>query len=501
MSILRSIDRKLIGMPLAAALIALILAMSLFPSGRVGASIPASLSGQASTPAAPTGLTATAGPSKATLAWTNPNNDTIDYYEYQQKVGTADYGAWAEIPNSHKDTTSVEITGLAAGVAHRFKIRARNSTGAGVASAEATATPTAPLITLFVTAGNGQATIRWELSGPTAPSPAFESWSIAFKRGSENWGARTLIPSGATNFATRSYIQTGLTNERTYTSSLNIEPNALGGFVRPGWRAFSNNIQFFVSASSPSPTAAPAAPAGFSATAGAGKVTLRWTDPGDDTITRWQYRSKRGGRTYGDWTNIPSSDKDTASHEVTGLTNGTAYAFQVRAVNPAGYGAAPTEQSSTPTTAPTSTPMPTNAPPAATAPANAPMATMPTNTPTPIGLSRPATGEATPTLLPASTPAPTATPMPKATPTPTVTPDGEPSAVFGGLEPRLVRVWHLESATQTWLFYDPELRGEGMNTLTGVSAGQIVVIIISGETPVEFRGVTLYPGLNLLFLE
>ncbi len=73
--------------------------------------------------------------------------------------------------------------------------------------------------------------------------------------------------------------------------------------------------------------------------------------------------------------------------------------------------------------------------------------------------------------------------------------------MFGVLGPRLARVWHLASAAQTWRFYDPELKGEGLNTLDRVSAGQIVVIIISGETPVEFRGVTLYPGMNLVFLE
>ena len=103
----------------------------------------------------------------------------------------------------------------------------------------------------------------------------------------------------------------------------------------------------------------PEAPENLAAEAGDGSVTLRWT-PGSDggrLITRYWYRqSPDGGHTWSpDWSEIPDSGPDTASHTVDGLTNGTAYTFEVHAVNGRGAGAASNEASATPvddTTAP-----------------------------------------------------------------------------------------------------------------------------------------------------
>ncbi|MYG25674.1 MAG: hypothetical protein F4213_06570, partial [Boseongicola sp. SB0677_bin_26] len=98
-------------------------------------------------------------------------------------------------------------------------------------------------------------------------------------------------------------------------------------------------------------TTAPAAPAGLAATAGDTKVTLTWNDPSpaDATIAKWQYRQKTTGN-YGTWQDI--SGASTRSHEVTSLINGTAYTFQVRAVDTASNeGAAGTAGPATPSTA------------------------------------------------------------------------------------------------------------------------------------------------------
>ena len=70
----------------------------------------------------------------------------------------------------------------------------------------------------------------------------------------------------------------------------------------------------------------PAKPAGFTATPGDRQVTLAWTDPGNDTITGWQYAQKTTGD-YGAWKTVPNSGADTAAYAVTGLENDTAYTF------------------------------------------------------------------------------------------------------------------------------------------------------------------------------
>ena len=85
---------------------------------------------------------------------------------------------------------------------------------------------------------------------------------------------------------------------------------------------------------------APAAPAGLAAAAGNGSVTLMWSASTDSTITRYEYQVRWAGVGWGGWTAIPGSGPATASHVVTGLTNGTEYRFHLRAVNVSGAGAA-----------------------------------------------------------------------------------------------------------------------------------------------------------------
>ena len=84
----------------------------------------------------------------------------------------------------------------------------------------------------------------------------------------------------------------------------------------------------------------PATPRNFAVATGTGQITLTWDDPGDASITQYQYRlSTDGGTTWSAWSPIPGSGASTTSHTVTGLTDGT-HTVELRAVNSAGDGVA-----------------------------------------------------------------------------------------------------------------------------------------------------------------
>ena len=81
----------------------------------------------------------------------------------------------------------------------------------------------------------------------------------------------------------------------------------------------------------------PSEPTNFTATEGNRRVTLAWTAPADTApVTKHQYRHKTTGEYDDDWTDIPDSGpggNNEDGYTVTGLDNGTAYTFQLRAAN------------------------------------------------------------------------------------------------------------------------------------------------------------------------
>jgi titin len=105
--------------------------------------------------------------------------------------------------------------------------------------------------------------------------------------------------------------------------------------------------------STASAQSAPAAPTIVSATPGDASITLAWI-AGDDwsaTVTRYEYTQSDPATNV--WIPIPGSNRNTTRYTVTGLDNGTAYRFQLRAVNDAGNGAASTASTAaTPSTTP-----------------------------------------------------------------------------------------------------------------------------------------------------
>ena len=88
----------------------------------------------------------------------------------------------------------------------------------------------------------------------------------------------------------------------------------------------------------------PSVPRNLTATPGHGRVVLRWDAPADrgsTAITRYEYRYAEGATVPSGtaWTEDQLRDRIVG---IVGLTNGTAYAFEVRAVNATGEGDAVT---------------------------------------------------------------------------------------------------------------------------------------------------------------
>ena len=137
--------------------------------------------------AAPTGLTADAGNTEITLTWTDPDDATILYYEYQQKEGSAAFGDWTEIPGSSATTTSYRLTRLDNATAYSYRIRAGRNVGAGPASNAVTATPrgvppAAPVLT--ATARNGGVTLSW----PNPVDASLTRYEYQYKIGTGVYG-------------------------------------------------------------------------------------------------------------------------------------------------------------------------------------------------------------------------------------------------------------------------------------------------------------------------
>ena len=261
-------------------------------------------------PAPPSGLTAAAGDAQVTLSWTDPGNDTITGYELR-----VDSGAWADIAGSDADTASHTVTGLTNGTEYSFALRAANASGDGAVSSIA-ATPVAAVagvpaapVGLSATPGDAQVTLSWTDPG----DDTIDNYQVSSDGGTS---FADIAGSGAD---TTGHIVTGLTNGTAYTLAL---------------RAVNGSGTGAVSSIAATPVAVPAPPSGLTAAAGDAQVTLSWTDPGNDTITGYELRVDSGA-----WADIAGSDADTASHTVTGLTNGTEYSFALRAANASGDGA------------------------------------------------------------------------------------------------------------------------------------------------------------------
>jgi len=300
-------------------------------------------SATASAPAAPGSFTATAGNAQVMLSWTTPNNGGSPIEKYQISYGaTTGYTAnWSDISGSGATTMDYTVTGLTNGTNYTFEIRAVNAAGPGASSGTQTATPsavaTAPAApgSFTAAAGDAQVTLTWTTpNNGGSPIMKYQISYGAMASYTTNWS--DISGSGA---ATVNHTITGLTNGTGYTFEVRAV-NAVGAGASSGMQT----------ATPAAAATVPAAPSNFTATAGDAQVMLSWTTPnnGGSPITKYQISYGATAGYMANWSDINGSGAVTVSHTVTGLTNGTSYTFEIRAVNTVGVGASTGTQTATP---------------------------------------------------------------------------------------------------------------------------------------------------------
>ena len=271
-------------------------------------------------PSAPTITSITVTDTVATLNYTAPSSDggsAITKYQYSVNAGST----WADV-SSGGTSSPATVSGLTAGTAYTFLLRAVNAIGNGTASAGVSAT------TLTVP------------SAPTALSatPTVTSVSISFTAGATGGSAITKyqysINSGATwsdaDAGTTSPVNISGLSASTAYSILLRAVNAVGAGAAS-------------TAVSTTTLTLPAAPTISSITNGNQKLTVNFTagSAGSSAITNYQY-SMDGGTTW------ISAGVTASPFTITGLANGSSYTVYLRAVSALGSGAASSPVTATP---------------------------------------------------------------------------------------------------------------------------------------------------------
>ena len=282
---------------------------------------------QGPVPVAPTLTAQATGADTIDLSW----NDVDDAVSYDLWAWDS-VDEWRQLGGGTLTGTSYSHSPLTSGTTYYYQIRAFNSDGdpSGwsdrVNEVAGDMVPDAPVLT--ATAGFQQITVSWPaVTGATR----YELWA---------WlGSWSQLDGGT--LTDTSHVHDGLSTGRTYYYQ-GRAVNSAG--VMSAWSALvSTTVLSTPNISAPTLTAA----------IGDEQVTLTWTAstaPAGQTIASYAYRYVESGGTLPDsWTNVGNVLTTTKS----GLTNGTEYDFQVRAVSNTGANGTPSNTASeTPSTVP-----------------------------------------------------------------------------------------------------------------------------------------------------
>lgn len=257
-------------------------------------------------PGAPTVGTATGGDTQASVTFSAPGSAggaAITGYTVTASPGGAT-GTGASSP--------ITVTGLTNGTAYTFTVTATNSVGVGSTSgASNSATPVGAQAITFTNPGTQNFG-----STPTLTATANSGLTPTFT--SSTTGVCTITSGGALTF-----VAAG-------TCTVNADQAGNGSYLAASQVSHSFTVSAVV----------PGAPTAATATAGSAQASVAFTAPafaGGASITGYTVTSSPGGIT---------ATGASSPITVTGLTNGTAYTFTVKATNSVGAGSVSTASNS-----------------------------------------------------------------------------------------------------------------------------------------------------------
>ncbi len=268
--------------------------------------------GDSQPPSVPSGLVATAGDAQVALTWTaSTDNVGVTGYKLYRSSGGGAYTLVAS-PSSPFATDS----GLTNGTAYSYKVAAVDAAAnASAQSSAASATPVAPVVAdttppsvptaLAATAGVGHVALTWTAATDNVGVTGYRVFRD---------GVQIATPAGP------SYDDAAVVNGTAYSYTVAaVDAAANASLQSAGVLATPGDFQ------------APSIPSGLSATAGDAQVSLAWA-ASSDNVAVTGYRVYRGG--------VLVASPAVPFYTDAGLTNGTAYAYTVAAVDGAGNASA-----------------------------------------------------------------------------------------------------------------------------------------------------------------
>jgi transcriptional regulator CtsR len=269
----------------------------------------------ATTPDAPSGLTATAASStEIDLIWEDNSNNEAGFKIQRKESG----GSYSLIDAVRANRTSYTDSGLAAETKYYYRIWAYNSVGDSVYSNEdyaitrSLSVPSAPSNLEITNITSSEIEIAWEDN-----SDDETGFKIERKKSGGSYSQIASVDENTTN-----YTATGLSDGTIYSFRVRAYNDA-------GYSSYSNVV-------SDTTGGTPDAPSSLEATAvSSSKIKLTWEDNSDNE-TGFKIDRKKSGGSY---SQIASVDENANTYTDTGLTGNTKYYYRIRAYNDTGNSA------------------------------------------------------------------------------------------------------------------------------------------------------------------